>query len=151
MTKLLKPDPPSVEVLFQTRLQVLEAAYPKAPKLDLTAEDTSKQQMRECFINLGAKRAHAVVGQVVVMQPLRRPTTSQQGKPNEDLADGWGSGFVQLLGAEDAALTDEEGTVCQGCRVLIGRSPFPQEPIRRGHVQVDSLESLPKYDVLMET
>jgi hypothetical protein len=80
---LTSPDPPIVEVLFQTRLQELEATYPKASKPDLTAEDTSKQQMRECFISLSAKHVSTVVGQVVAMQPLlRRPTASQQGKPN---------------------------------------------------------------------
>jgi hypothetical protein len=79
----VSPAPPIVEVLFQTRLQELEATYPKASKPDLTAEDTSKQQMRECFISLSAKHVSTVVGQIVAMQPLlRRPTASQQGKPN---------------------------------------------------------------------
>jgi hypothetical protein len=54
-----------------------------------------------------------------VLQPLRHPATSQQGEPNKELANRRGFGFVQLLSAEDAGLSDEEGAVRRGCHVLI--------------------------------
>jgi hypothetical protein len=109
---------------------VLEAAHTRRHRNQIsrlktqTAEDTSKQHIRDRFISLHTERAHAVVGQVVALQPLRHPTTSQQEEPNEELANRWGSSFVQLFSAEDASLSDEKGTVHGGRRVLIGLRPF---------------------------
>jgi hypothetical protein len=46
---LTTPDPPCIEVLLQTRLQVLEAAHPKTSKPNFMTEDTSNAANEEAL------------------------------------------------------------------------------------------------------